>query len=150
MGQKVSFDELTKIITVTQAPDANDTVTINVKRDLYSDGKEDWVTSESLRKFPFPITSIGGNPLPGNKYVGATFFLDSTWKIKPYSADHRMVIEGNLYATDGSNPFLSVYGYTVSISQEVSTLVVKVPTGAAALTEEEHNKLMQISTYYIR
>jgi hypothetical protein len=124
MGEKVNFNELTKIITITEAPDVNGDIFIDVKTDLYSDGKEDWVSNENLRKFQFPISAVGGNPLPGEKALGSTFFLASDWKIKPYSANHRLTINGNLYAEDGSDAFLDPDGsYTVRIMQQVSSLV---------------------------
>jgi hypothetical protein len=123
MGQKVDFNANTKIITVTQAPDSNGDIAINVKQDIYSDGKEDWVGTESLRKFRFPISVIGGQNTTGERKMDATFFLNSDWKIQPYSADHRLIIEGNLYATDGSDPILTVNGCTVKVVQNVSSIV---------------------------
>lgn len=124
MGEKVSFDEINKIINVTIAPDVDGEIFIDVKTDLYSDGKEDWVNNENLRKFRFPIAAVGGNPLPGEKALGATFFLSSDWKIRPYNTSHRMTINGNLYAEDGSDPFLDTIGtHTVRIMQQVSSLV---------------------------
>ena len=48
MGQKVTFDEITKTINITQAPDGDGEIFIDVKQDLYSDGKEDWVVTETL------------------------------------------------------------------------------------------------------
>ena len=124
MGEKVQFDELNKIINIILAPDVNDEVFIDVKEDLYSDGKEDWIANENLRKFYFPITAVGGNPLPGSKALGSTFFLASDWKIRPYNASHRLTINGNLYAQDGSDPFLDTIGtFTVRIMQQVSSLV---------------------------
>jgi len=129
MGQKVNFNITTRIITITTAPDANGDITISVKRDLYSDGKEDWVVNENLRKVSFPITATGGNPLPGEQYLGSTFFIDSNWKIQPYAADHRLIVEGNLYSTDGSDPFLDTDGYTVKIVQRVSSLINTITSG---------------------
>jgi hypothetical protein len=124
MGQKVNFNEITKIIEITLAPDIDGDVLINVKGDLYSDGKEDWVTAENLRKFYFPISVEGGKPLPGEEELGSTFFLNSDWKIRPYNASHRLIINGNLYSVDGSDPFLDTIGtYTVRIMQKVSSLV---------------------------
>ena len=124
MGAKVNFNEITKIITVTLPPDASGEIYIDVKEDLYSDGKEDWVNNENLRKFTFPIGSVGGDNLPGSKALGATFFLASDWKIRPYEASHKFVINGNLYSRDGSDPFLNTLGtYTVRIIQQVSSLV---------------------------
>lgn len=136
MGAKVQFDELTKTINVTQAPDVNGDIDIDVKADLYSDGKEDWVNNENLRKFLFPISAVGGNPLPGEKALGTTFFLASDWKIKPYAANHRLTVNGNLYAEDGSDIFLDPDGaYTVRIMQQVSSLV---DSTVQQLAEIEH------------
>lgn len=136
MGEKVQFDELNKIINITEAPDANGDIFIDVKTDLYSDGKEDWVSSESLRRFRFPITAVGGNPLPGEKALGTTFFLASDWKIKPYNASHRLTVNGNLYSADGSDLFLDPDGaYTVRIMQQVSSLV---DSTVQQLAEIEH------------
>lgn len=124
MGEKVTFNSVTKRITVTEAPDVNDEIYIDVKTDLYSDGKEDWVASEALRKVTFPISAVGGNPLPGSKELGSTFFIRSDWKICPYEASHRLVINGNFYSQDGEDPFLDTVGtYTVRIMQQVSSLV---------------------------
>jgi hypothetical protein len=124
MGEKVTFNELTKIIEIDEAPDVNNEIFIDVKTDLYSDGKEDWVANENLRKFQFPIEAVGGNPLPGEKALGATFFLASDWKIRPYNSSHRLIINGNLYSEDGTDPFLDTIGtHTVRIMQQVSSLV---------------------------
>jgi len=141
MGQKVSFNSITRIIAITTAPDANGDITINVKRDLYSDGKEDWVANENLRKVSFPITAMGGNPLPGELYLGSTFFLDSNWKIQPYSADHRLIIDGNLYSKDGSDPFLDTNGYTVRVVQQVSSLTNTISAGSG-VTEQDKDDII--------
>ncbi len=124
MGAKVTFNEVTKIIEIDEAPDVDGEVFIDVKTDLYSDGKEDWVANENLRKFQFPISAVGGNPLPGEKALGSTFFLNSDWKIRPYNASHRLIINGNFYSADGTDPFLDPLGtFTVRIMQQVSSLV---------------------------
>jgi len=124
MGEKVTFNATTRVITVTEAPDAEGEVYIDVKADLYSDGKEDWVATEALRKVIFPIEVTGGDNLPGEKALGTTYFLRSDWKIAPYEASHRMVINGNLYAVDGSDLFLDTAGsFIVRIMQQVSNLV---------------------------
>lgn len=123
MSAKVTFNELEKIILISATP-VNGEIYIDVKEDLYSSGKKDWVINENLRKFIFPIVSVGGNELPGSKALGATFFLASNWKIRPYEANHKLIINGNLYSDDGSDPFLNTIGtYTVRIIQQVSSLV---------------------------
>lgn len=135
MGNKVAFDEINKIINVTTVPVAGE-VAIDVAIDLYSDGKEDWVANENLRKFNFPIRVTGGDPLPED-YLGSTFFLASDWKIRPYEASHRMTVSGNFYAEDGSDPFVDTIGDSiVRIMLVLSALVSKVETGVVT----EQNK----------
>ena len=127
MGQKVTFYPTSKIIQVTSTPviDNNEwVVDIDVKIDLYSDGKEDWKSDPTLNKLKFPIRAVGGDALPGSKSLGSTFFLESGWKIKPYAFSHTMRVNGNLYSEDGTSPYTTVDGaYTVQIIQSVSSLV---------------------------
>ena len=123
MGVNVTFHSDTKIIEVTKAP-VGGTVDIDVKIDIYSDGKEDWLADTTLNRFLFPVRAIGGNPLPGSRSLGSTFFLDYGWKIRPYEATHTMQVNGNMYADDGSNPYVPTIGaYNVQIVQLVSSLV---------------------------
>lgn len=123
MGQKVTFDPINKIIQVHIAPVSGE-IGLDVKVDLYSDMKEDWEADPSLFKYRLPITSVGGNPLPGSKALGSTFFLQPPWKIRPYEADHRFLVNGNLYSTDGTSPYTTTVGtFNVIIESSVSSLV---------------------------
>jgi len=123
MAAKVTFDPTTKIISVTQAPVSGE-VNIDVKIDIYSDGKEDWLANESLSRFRFPISAVGGNPLPGSKALGTTFFLLYGWKIRPYEASHTMNVNGNLYCQDGTSPYVPTLGtFSIAIIGAVSSLV---------------------------
>ena len=136
MAHKVTFDWANKIIQVTAAPIDN-TVNIDVKIDIFSDGKEDWKTDPDLNKFRFPITAVGGNPLPGSKSLGSTFFLEYGWVIRPYDANHIMNINGNMYARDGSNPYIATLNpHNVQIIQSVSSLV---DSTVQQLAEIEHS-----------
>jgi len=128
MGVKVEFQPADKIIQVTQAPVLTDgewVVELDVKIDLYSDGKEDWENNGlGLNKFRFPLVSVGGNPLPGSKALGATFFLADGWKIRPYESNHVFRVNGNLYREDGVSPYTSTLGsYNVLQEATVSSLV---------------------------
>lgn len=126
MATKVTFNPTTKIITVTQAP-VSGVVNIDVKIDLYSDGKEDWKTDASLTKFRFPIRAVGGNPLPGSRTLGSTFFLLYGWKIRPYEASHTMNVIGNLYSEDGTSPYVSTIGtFAIATISSVSSLVESI------------------------
>ena len=105
---KVSFDTVNRIINIIEVPvleNGDFVVDIDVQEDLYSDGKNQWIASETLRKLDFPIRTTGGDPLPGSKQLGDTYFLASDWKIAPYEASHRLRVNGNFYSEDGTSPF---------------------------------------------
>lgn len=149
MGAKVTFDPATRIIQVDSAPvlDGSDwVVDLDVKVDLYSDGKEDWKSDADLNRLQFAFASSGGDPKPGGT-LGATFFLENNWKIRPYEANHWLRIEGNLFARDGSNPFLMTVGaYTVVVTQNVSDIVETIEVGGSGLTAGESAKLTNIDS----
>lgn len=127
MGQKVTFDPVTKLVQVTTPPvlvDGEWVVDLDIKIDLYSDGKEDWLVDDSLNKFIYPVSSVGGNPLPGSKELGSTFFLEPPWFLKPYNSSHTLRVNGNFYRTDGVSPFVPTDdAHTVMVVQTVSSLV---------------------------
>ena len=127
MANHVDYDTDKRIIYVTTAPtlvDGDWVVNLDIKIDLYSDGKEDWLSNDALNKFEFPIRSVGGDDLPGEKSLGATFFLDSGWKLRPYEGDHVFKVDGNFYSEDGTSPFVSTSGvYNIMIINTVSSLV---------------------------
>lgn len=120
---KVSFDPITKIISVIETP-VNGQVFIDVKADIYSDGKELWISDDSLTKFRFPVRAVGGDPLPGSKSLGSTFFLLYGWKIRPFEDNHTMNVNGNLYTDDGSTPYAPTIGtFNIMLISSVSSLV---------------------------
>jgi hypothetical protein len=122
MGAHITYDTDKRIIIITTAP-ANGEVFIDVQADLYSDVKEDWLTDPNLHRFRIPIRSTGGDPLPGQKQLGATFFLDSRWKIRPYEANHKLSINGNLFSEDGTSVIVPTLGnYNVLVEMFVSNL----------------------------
>ena len=111
--QKCTFDGVNRLILVNQGITA-----IDVTTDIYSDWKE-WVQSYDNAKWLPAVNSIGGEPTPDGR-IGATFFLLNGWRIKPWQGDYRLTVNGNLYTTEGDNPFLSISG--VSVSSTVSDL----------------------------
>ncbi len=127
MGAHVDYDTDKRIIYVTTPPSlvgGDWVVDLDIKTDVYSDGKEDWLANDDLNKFYFPVRSVGGDDLPGEKSLGATFFLDSGWKLKPYEADHIFKVNGNFYSEDGTSPFVSTSGvYNIMVINTVSSLV---------------------------
>lgn len=114
---KVTFDGINKIIQVNFGE-----TDLNVQIDIYSDWKE-WSQLEDNLKFEQALTAIGGDPTPTGS-VGITYFLENDWKIKPYSGEHILRVTGNLYARDGSDPFVPADGiFQVTIAQVVSNIV---------------------------
>jgi len=131
MGAHANFDPVTKIITLTTAPDVNNEVSLDVLIDLYSDAKEDWLADPVLRrKFALPFRTIGGDDLGGGLDAGAYFFLrnDLGWRIRPYEASHDLTITGNLYANDVNLPISvpTLGPYTVSFRLTTSSLTQRV------------------------
>lgn len=117
----VTFDGPNKLVICTSG-----TTSINLK-DVYSRWK-DWVQAGSNAKFLQAFTVIGGDPLTGAQSLGATFFLENGWKIRPQESNHILVVEGNLYARSGS-PFVSTLGsYNVRIEMRVSNLIDIIAT----------------------
>lgn len=122
MANKVAYDTDKRIIYVTTAP-VDGVVDLDVQIDLYSDIKEDWQSDATLNRFVIPISSVGGNPLPGSKVLGDTYFLEYPWKIRPYEADHKLAITGNLFSIDGSAVTIPTIGnYNVLVEMFVSNL----------------------------
>lgn len=135
MATKVSFDPLTRIIQITEAPVNGETV-LDFGKWVYSDGKHDWIANESLRKLRFPIEVTGGQLLPSGDFLDSTFFLDPSWKIRPYEMDHRLIFVGNVYSPDGSTIFVDTVGnWRVIIEQSLSSIVTKA-SGSGATAQE--------------
>ena len=126
MGAKIFIDRIEKIINVTEAPtlvDGELVSNFDIKIDLYSDAKEDWIADSELRVRKFPLSAVGGNPTVGSKSLGSTYFIDADWKIQLYPEDHRFLVNGNFYSQDGTSPFLLPENNSVLLEQEVSSLV---------------------------
>ena len=123
----VEFDAVNKLIIVTQE-DIGGIVSLDVQRDFYSYGKEQW--QNELNGFPFPLYTIGGEPIAEELSVGAYFFLDtvSGWRIRPYESNHELRIIGNFYSLDPEIPMFvpTLGGYTVSVFMERSSLTQRL------------------------
>jgi hypothetical protein len=119
---KASFDGIAKIISITESP-VDGYVDIDVKIDIYSDWKEWCLLSDNI-KYEQALYAVGGDPLPGEKALGTTYFLLNGWKIRPYEGNHTLNINGNLYAEDGSSPYVQTLAtYNVMVINSVSSLV---------------------------
>jgi hypothetical protein len=123
-----TFDGVNKLIILS-----NGTTTVDAK-DMYSRWK-DWSLVGDNAKYLQALSVLGGDPLPGGRYLGTTYFLENGWKIRPFEGNHTLVLQGNLYSRDGSDPFVSTLGnYNVRIMLTVSNLVDTVSTGGNVYT----------------
>jgi hypothetical protein len=112
-----TFDGPNKIVIL------NDGVTAADVKEIYSEWKN-WAISGDNTKYEDAFRSVGGDPLPGSKALGATYFMRNGWKIRPYEGDHTLTINGNLYCEDGSSPFVKTVGnFNVFVISAVSSLV---------------------------
>jgi hypothetical protein len=121
-----TFDGINKLIILSVG-----VTTVEVK-DLYSRWK-DWTIQGDNSKYLPAFSVLGGDPLPGGRYLGTTYFLENGWKIRPFEGNHTLVLSGNLYSRDGSDPFTSTLGaYNVRIMLTVSNLVDTIETGGGS------------------
>lgn len=125
------FDGENKIISCTLG-----TTVLDVQ-DAYSRWK-DWVIDSDNAKYLQALSVVGGDPTVSGMFLGTTFFLENGWKFRPQEASHTLVVNGNLYSRDGSNPFVQTLGtYNVLVSMRVSNLIDTVATSGSVLTKEE-------------
>lgn len=128
MGAKVTFDSANRLIIPIGPPDGDGVIAIDVQVDVYSDGKEDWLTDNTLNRFKFPIVAIGGQVTPFGK-LGTTYEFKYGWKIRPYEADHTFRIDGNVYSDDSLPLVVDTIGtYNVRIESTISTIVSNLST----------------------
>jgi hypothetical protein len=119
---KVTFDGENKLILIN-----NGETSIDVGVDIYSNWKE-WVQIYDYSKFPTAISVIGGEPIGAGEYVGATYFLENGWRIKPWEGDHNLTLDGNIYTREsGQSPYVNTDGrWKINITNKVSTIVRQV------------------------
>lgn len=134
---KVTFDGSAKLILVDTGVTA-----LDVQVDLYGAWKE-WVATSDNAKFLPALTAIGGDPISGAVSLGSTFFLENGWRIRPYSGNHTLTVEGNLYTREGVSPFVAAVGsYNVMVNMTTSNLINTVSTaGGGGLTTTQAGQL---------
>lgn len=131
---KVTFDGPNKLILINEG-----VTTLNIKEDVYSAWKEwvrvlgDYGLHHENAAFLEAISAIGGEPTPTGA-IGSTFFLENDWKIKPYSGSYRLTVNGNLFSSDGTNPYVAADVTTgipnnINISSNTSNIVDLINAG---------------------
>lgn len=119
-NQKVTFDGPNKIIIV------NEGVTeVDFRVDVYSAWKE-WklINEVDNLKYLEAISVVGGDPLPGNRLLGASYFLENGWRMRTWEGDHELTVTGNVFTREGDPLFVSTLNpWTITINLNTSTIV---------------------------
>ena len=110
-----------------------------------------WLAEDSNNaRWGLAMSQVGGDELGGGLYIPVYVFLKAGWKVRPMEANHSLVITGNLFTEDGSNPLVNTLGnYNVLTQITVPVQAQAMATsggGSGSLTTEEHNKLMATAT----
>lgn len=127
-GQKVTFDGPNKLILI------NFGVTeIDFLIDIYSNWKE-WLIADvppAHARFLQAMTIVGGQPLPGARKLGTTYFLENGWRIRSWEGDHILNITGNVFTTEGVDPVIPTLGkFKVTVNLNTSNIIDTIETGA--------------------
>ena len=119
-NSKVTFDGVNKLILVNYGE-----TELNFREDVYSNWKE-WIKDPTLQNAQYePAISVtGGDPLPGDRALGTTFFLTNGWRMRTWEGDHELTVTGNVFTEEGDSLFVpTLEGWTITINLNTSTLV---------------------------
>lgn len=124
--QKVTFDGPNRLILVNAGVSE-----LNFKEDVYSNWKE-WVMdpTQTNSKWAEAISGVGGDDLPGDRVLGATFFLENGWRMRTWEGNHELTVTGNAFTREGEDIFVpTLKKWNITIRLNTSTLVeVILPT----------------------
>jgi hypothetical protein len=118
--QKVVFDGVKKLILVSYG-----VTELDFRIDVYSAWKE-WQKDPNHVNAAYveAITVVGGQPLPGNRALGSTFFLTNGWRMRTWEGDHSLTVTGNFFTTEGDPAFVkTLLPWTITVNLNTSTLV---------------------------
>ncbi len=109
----VTFDGPNKLMYID-----NGLTTINAI-DLYSEWKRWSLLGDSLN-YEQAFRSIGGEDITLTKQIAGYIELLNGWRLKPWSGDYVLAIDGNLFATGGLSPFIQADSGTIVINIETT------------------------------
>ena len=118
--QKVVFDGLNKLILVSEG-----TTELDFRVDVYSAWKE-WTLdpNQTNLKWEQALSAVGGDPLPGNRELGTTYFLENGWRMRTWEGNHSLTVTGNVFTREGEPIFVPTLNpWTITINLNTSTLV---------------------------
>lgn len=119
-NHKVTFDGPNKIIIV------NEGVTeIDFREDVYSNWKE-WIKDPTQQnaQYELALSASGGDPLPGSRALGTTYFIENGWRMRTWEGVHELTVTGNFFTREGVPAFVPTLNpWTITINLNTSTLV---------------------------
>lgn len=93
---------------------------------LYSDWKR-WTALDDNAKFLPAFRYVGGDPTIPGQFLGSTYFIMNSWKIRPFNGDHTLIVDGNLFTEDQSSPFLpAIDPHMVAVQMAYSNLTTTI------------------------
>lgn len=129
--QKVVFDGPNRLIIVNTG-----VTSLDFREDVYSAWKE-WLTDPNQQNAEYApaISAIGGDPLPGDRRLGTTYFLENGWRMRTWEGNHELTVSGNFFTREGVSAFVpTVNPWTITINLNTSTLVETLETQSSSLT----------------
>ena len=144
----VTFDGTARLIII------NTGITELSAQDIYSWWKQ-WVQEEAEdidqnAEWLPAFRTIGGDPLGPGVDVSAYYFLTNGWRIRPYEADHQLIITGNIYVEGGVGSIVvpTLGNYNVLVTTQVSPQSQRVSVGIGTPDEVQQAVWGQdLSTY---
>lgn len=118
--QKVAFDGPNKLIIVNE-----DVTELDFREDVYSAWKE-WIKDPNQinAKYEPAISATGGDPLPGDRALGTTYFLENGWRMRTWEGNHELTVTGNFFTREGVSAFVPTLNpWTITINLNTATLV---------------------------
>lgn len=125
-----------RIIEITKIP-VSGVLTIDVRKEIYSEAKDFWATQTNLFGMRLPLRPVGGDPV-GSAIVGPYVFVNNFegWRLLPHDSNHEMTLIGNIFAEDASIPlWLPREGRTITISIERSAQALTLTNIEATLDQ---------------
>lgn len=131
--QKVVFDGLNKLILVSEG-----VTELDFRVDVYSAWKE-WVQDPNHLNAGFvqALTAVGGDPLPGARSLGTTYFLENGWRMRTWEGDHELTVTGNVFTREGDSIFVpTLEPWNIIINLNTSTLVETITLSTTLNTND--------------
>lgn len=125
----ISFDGSNKIINITSP------TTFTTAQEIYEEGIE-WSDNQENMKYLVPMEAVGYEAIGGGVYTDKIFILLHGWKIKPWSGNYQLRIQGSLITDDETPRSLNPDSGNVELVFEVATYGTVTAIGSG-VTEQD-------------